>query len=60
MPELTKKGQPRKRAVGAGRKPALVRKVRLTVNILPTTRKRLGAKPGAMLDKILNTQITDA
>jgi len=56
MSNLTKSGHPRKRAVGAGRKPALIRKVRLTVNILPTTRKWLGSKPGAMLDGLANLQ----
>jgi hypothetical protein len=54
MPELTKQGHPRKRAIGAGRKPALIRKVRLTVNILPTTRDALGKRPGAMLDGMMN------
>lgn len=52
--ELTKSGHPRKRAIGAGRKPALIRKVRLTVNILPTTRKALGKRPGAIIDGMMN------
>jgi hypothetical protein len=45
---LTKAGEPRKRAPGAGR-PALG-KVKLTVHILPSTRTALGNKPGAVLD----------
>ena len=57
MPTLTKLGLPRKRAVGAGRKPLPVRKVRLTVNILSTTRKWLGSKPGAMLDTLANANM---
>jgi hypothetical protein len=47
-PQLTKAGEPRKRAPGAGR-PALG-KVKLTVHILPETRAALGDKPGAVLD----------
>ena len=47
-PQLTKAGEPRKRAPGAGR-PALG-KVKLTVHILPATRAALGNKPGAVLD----------
>jgi hypothetical protein len=46
--QLTKTGEPRKRAPGAGR-PALG-KVKLTVHILPETRAALGDKPGAVLD----------
>jgi hypothetical protein len=46
--QLTKTGEPRKRAPGAGR-PALG-KVKLTVHILPSTRAALGDKPGAVLD----------
>jgi hypothetical protein len=45
---LTKAGEPRKRAPGAGR-PSLG-KVKLTVHILPATRKALGDKPGEVLD----------
>ena len=48
QPQLTKAGEPRKRAPGAGR-PALG-KVKLTVHILPSTRAALGNKPGAVLD----------
>jgi hypothetical protein len=47
-PQLTKAGEPRKRAPGAGR-PALG-KVKLTVHILPATRAALGSTPGAVLD----------
>ena len=47
-PQLTKAGTPRKRAPGAGR-PSLG-KVKLTVHILPATRKALGDKPGEVLD----------
>jgi hypothetical protein len=47
-PQLTKAGEPRKRAPGAGR-PALG-KIKLTVHILPETRAALGDKPGAVLD----------
>ena len=47
-PQLTKAGQPRKRAPGAGR-PALG-KVKMTVHILPATRKALGDNPGEVLD----------
>jgi hypothetical protein len=47
-PQLTKAGEPRKRAPGAGR-PALG-KVKMTVHILPATRKALGDKPGEVLD----------
>jgi hypothetical protein len=47
-PQLTKAGEPRKRALGAGR-PALG-KVKMTVHILPATRKALGDKPGEVLD----------
>ncbi len=47
-PQLTKAGEPRKRAPGAGR-PALG-KVKLTVHILPATRNALGDKPGEVLD----------
>jgi len=46
--QLTKAGEPRKRAPGAGR-PALG-KIKLTVHILPETRAALGDKPGAVLD----------
>jgi hypothetical protein len=46
--QLTKAGEPRKRAPGAGR-PALG-KVKLTVHILPSTRTALGNKPGEVLD----------
>lgn len=46
--QLTKAGEPRKRAPGAGR-PSLG-KVKLTVHILPETRAALGDKPGAVLD----------
>lgn len=47
-PQLTKAGEPRKRAPGAGR-PALG-KVKMTVHILPETRAAVGDKPGAVLD----------
>lgn len=47
-PQLTKAGQLRKRAPGAGR-PALG-KVKMTVHMLPATRKALGDKPGEVLD----------
>ena len=60
MPDLTKSGHPRRNAPGQGRKPALIRKVRLTVNILPTTRKWLGKRPGAMLDGLVNEKSPDA
>lgn len=46
--QLTKAGAPRKRAPGAGR-PSLG-KVKMTVHILPSTRKALGDKPGEVLD----------
>lgn len=46
--QLTKAGEPRKRAPGAGR-PSLG-KIKLTVYILPETRAALGDKPGAVLD----------
>lgn len=46
--ELTRAGQPRKRKPGAGR-PSLG-KVKMTVHILPMTRKALGDKPGEVLD----------
>jgi hypothetical protein len=46
--QLTKAGEPRKRAPGAGR-PALG-KVKLTTHILPATRAALGDKPGEVLD----------
>lgn len=47
-PQLTKTGTPRKRKPGAGR-PSLG-KVKLTVHILPATRRALGDKPGEVLD----------
>lgn len=47
-PQLTKAGTPRKRKPGAGR-PSLG-KVKLTVHILPATRKALGERPGEVLD----------
>jgi len=46
--QFTKTGQPRKRKPGAGR-PSLG-KVKMTVHILPATRKALGDKPGEVLD----------
>jgi hypothetical protein len=46
--QFTKAGEPRKRAPGAGR-PSLG-KVKMTVHILPATRKALGTKPGEVLD----------
>lgn len=46
--QLTKAGKPRKRKPGAGR-PSLG-KVKLTVHILPATRKALGPKPGEVID----------
>jgi hypothetical protein len=46
--QLTKAGEPRKRAPGAGR-PSLG-KVKLTTHIFPATRAALGDKPGEVLD----------
>lgn len=45
---FTKAGTPRKRKPGAGR-PSLG-KIKMTVHILPETRKALGDKPGEVLD----------
>lgn len=56
-PSLTKAGQPRKRKPGAGR-PSLG-KVKLTVHILPVTRKALGDKPGLVLDAHFGGSNTD-
>jgi hypothetical protein len=55
---LTKAGEPRKRAPGAGR-PALG-KVKMTVHIRPDTRAALGSTPGAVLDAHFGGQNTQA
>ena len=57
-PQLTKAGTPRKRAPGAGRPP--LGKVKLTVHILPATRKALGDKPGEVLDAHFGGSNTDS
>lgn len=48
--KLTKAGEPRKRAPGAGRPKS--GKIKLTVHILPETRTALGSKPGESIDAL--------
>jgi hypothetical protein len=50
--QLTKAGEPRKRAPGAGR-PSLG-KVKMTVHVLPSTRAALGDKPGEAIDALFS------
>lgn len=46
--QLTEDGLPRQRKPGAGRPKS--GKVKMTVHILPATRRTLGDKPGEVLD----------